>query len=105
MIVIKNQVVYAVVIATCFLYVYGSVLDKSHCYDLSPDFVGPLHAVSPEYVVLRVGVSMTLFAVDSARVLALRSSIRLNTCCATRCVVCMAISDCVGRGVRTYIIS
>jgi hypothetical protein len=104
MIIIKNQAVYVVaIIAACFLY--GSLLDKSHCYDLSPALTGPLHAVSPEYVVLRVGVNTTLFTVDSAGVLALRSSIRLNTCCATRRVVCMAISSCIGCGVRTYVIS
>ena len=78
MIVIKNQAVYAVVIAACFLY--GSVLDKFYCYDLSMALTGTLHAVSLEYAELRVGVNTTLFTVDSVGVLALRSSIRLNTC-------------------------
>ena len=101
MIVIKNQAVYAVVIAACFLY--STVLDKSRSF--STALTRPLHAVSPEYIAPKAGVDTTLSTVDSGGVLALRSSIRLNTRWATRRVVCMTISDCVRCGVRTYVTS
>jgi hypothetical protein len=90
-----------VVIAAYFLY--SSSINPTVTIFHRPH--RPLHAVSPEYVALRVGVNTTLFTVDSVGVLALRSSIRLNTCCATRRVVCMAIGGCVGCSVRTYAIN
>jgi hypothetical protein len=45
---IKNQTVYVVDIAACFLY--SSVPGNPHCYDLLPALTGPLHPVSPEYI-------------------------------------------------------
>ena len=95
---IKNQVVSAMVITPCSLF--STVLGNSYCYDLLP----ALSARVPRARRTTGGANATSsFTVGTTGVLALGSSVCLDAFRAIRCAVCMAISDCVGCTVRTYV--